>query len=143
MNIQTKRLKQFHAKYKKSTGCWLWYGTLFEQGYGRFGAERAHRIMWKLLNGSIPDGLYILHKCDVRNCVRPNHLFLGTAKDNMQDCLQKGRFRAVSGNQHGLRKHPEKVARGNRHGSYTHPEKFPGGFSPEARRARWPKPSFC
>ena len=126
MNIPTKRLKRFKSLFKKSSSCWMWLGTKGKGGYGVFRINgkqiRTHRLAWFIHNGQIPDGLYVLHKCDVRDCVNPKHLFLGTADDNLKDCISKGRFRVASGNCHGTRTHPERVARGNRHGSKTHPE---------------------
>ena len=51
-----------------------------------------HRLMWEQKNGPVPDGLFVLHRCDVRACCNPDHLFLGTPLDNMQDMHAKGRF---------------------------------------------------
>lgn len=78
-------------------GCWEWIGTITNEGYGVFGAEggfsSAHRFSWKIHYGDIPDGLLVLHKCDNRRCVNPEHLFLGTQSDNMRDKIAKGRRR--------------------------------------------------
>lgn len=83
-------------------GCIIWKGTTEAGGYGQIGRGRrgsgmvrAHRLAWEFANGPIPDGLCVLHKCDVRRCVNPEHLFLGTKKDNAQDMLRKGRARHV------------------------------------------------
>lgn len=75
--------------------CWLWNGACNWKGYGvtwwqkKF--NRAHRVSWLITNGNIPNGLFVLHTCDVRNCVNPKHLFLGTHQDNMKDMTAKGR----------------------------------------------------
>jgi hypothetical protein len=75
--------------------CWLWTGHKHYLGYGLLNRKgkvwKAHRWSWTIFNGVIPDGMLILHKCDVRNCVNPNHLFLGNQKDNMMDMAKKGR----------------------------------------------------
>lgn len=75
--------------------CWLWDGTLNERGYGYFchagGKITAHRAAYMLFKGPICGGLHVLHKCDVRNCVNPQHLTLGTHRDNMRDMMAKGR----------------------------------------------------
>lgn len=71
--------------------CWLWTGKLDRKGYGRFGTHRAHRYSYETMIGDIPRGMFVCHRCDTPGCVRPTHLFLGTARDNMQDCLRKGR----------------------------------------------------
>lgn len=78
------------------TGCWLWEGGAQQHGYGKFtvkGKPRwAHRVAWELYKGPIPKGLSVLHKCDVPACVNPDHLFLGTAKDNVHDAIAKKRM---------------------------------------------------
>jgi len=78
-----------------NSGCWLWMGMLKDTGYGHFCFKqktvRAHRASWEIYNGAIPDGLHVLHRCDNRSCVNPEHLFLGTHQDNMRDCHEKGR----------------------------------------------------
>lgn len=80
--------------------CWVWTRATNGGGYGKIGsgaggeAERtllAPRVSWDLANGPIPDGLWVLHHCDNPPCVRPDHLFLGTAKDNTRDMIGKGR----------------------------------------------------
>lgn len=80
-------------------GCWEWRGNRNGAGYGlvsiRYGrAHRAHRVAWELIMGPIPDDMVICHRCDNPPCVRPEHLFLGTKKDNTQDMLRKERDRA-------------------------------------------------
>jgi len=75
--------------------CWEWTGGCIPDGYGakRWNGQNdlAHRVSWIISNGSIPDSLLVLHKCDNRKCVRPDHLFLGTKKDNSDDMIAKGR----------------------------------------------------
>lgn len=83
------------------TGCWLWNksykGPGYKRGlgYGQINVKGrncgAHRIAWQLFRGEIPRGMSVLHKCDVRICVNPDHLFLGTALENMRDMTAKGR----------------------------------------------------
>lgn len=79
-------------------GCWLWTGTLINSGYGKFDCKwsksnLAHRNVYQLCVGPIPDGMHLCHRCDTPRCVNPAHLFIGTAADNMQDAYRKGRVR--------------------------------------------------
>lgn len=74
--------------------CWVWMGGTDIGGYGAIkGTKRTstHRVSWELHYGLIPDGLCVLHHCDNPPCVRPEHLFLGTRKDNAHDMIAKGR----------------------------------------------------
>ena len=81
--------------------CWPWTGAKNHGGYGHLkvwvGAEHSERIatrvMWTLTHGPIPDGLFVLHRCDNPPCVNPAHLFLGTNDDNMRDAFVKHRIR--------------------------------------------------
>jgi len=87
----------------QNTGCWIWIGTRTPAGYGRLTISNgksggkshdAHRLSWQVFRGDIPEGMCVLHKCDNPACINPEHLFLGTFKDNMQDCIKKGRWGA-------------------------------------------------
>lgn len=87
---------------KKEDACWLWRGALSDGGYGRYGEhQRAHRVAYELYRGPIPEGFFVCHTCDVRHCVNPAHLFLGTAQDNIADMVAKGRSRGPRGELQG------------------------------------------
>ncbi len=86
----------------EASGCWLWTGHT-NHGYGRIFVAPgrrpviSHRAAWQIANGKIPDGMWVLHKCDVPACCNPDHLFLGTPADNTKDMRDKGRSRWIGG----------------------------------------------
>ena len=109
--------ERFWPKVRKAgpDDCWIWTGSQTPSGYGQIGRGsrgcgqlQAHRVSWELANGPIPDGLWVLHKCDNPPCVNPSHLFIGTRADNMRDCASKRRLLAQA--------NPSRLARGSRHG---------------------------
>ena len=85
--------------------CWVWRGRLDAGGYGYFNlsgkAIKAHRFSWEMSKGPIPAGILVLHRCDNRPCIRPEHLFLGTDADNVADMDQKGRRYVLRGEKNG------------------------------------------
>jgi hypothetical protein len=83
-----------------NTGCHLWSGNSDKNGYGKIYVDRqhlrAHRFSYKIFNGEATKDCLICHKCDTPACVNPEHLFIGTPKENMQDKIRKGRLK-ISG----------------------------------------------
>lgn len=120
---------RFSAGYEAlDNGCWEWkkgkdqlgYGILYVNGK----SEKAHRFSWKIHHGEIPDhdsyhGMVVCHHCDNPSCVNPDHLFLGLAKDNVQDMVAKGRNRCGVGDRHGSKTHPEKYRGRPKNGNFT------------------------
>lgn len=110
--------KRFERKFsaEPTSGCWLWEAA--RHGNGRYGMmwdghgyASAHRVAWELYRGPIPEGKCVLHKCDNGLCVNPDHLFLGTQADNVQDMICKGRKVVGLAGQHNNH------AKGERNGS--------------------------
>jgi hypothetical protein len=96
-----EEFSRFWSKVNMGPECWDWTGAMGPYGYGTFWdagkrqgkrTKRAHRVAWVHVYGDIPKGLLICHRCDNRRCVRPDHLFLGTHRDNTEDMVAKGRF---------------------------------------------------
>ena len=108
-------LTRFMGKVNQTATCWLWTGAVNDKGYGwvsrtrALGPTRAHRFSWEIHRGQIPKGKCVLHKCDVPLCVNPDHLFLGTRKDNTRDMMRKGR--CINGERASWSKLTEKEVR--------------------------------
>ena len=92
--------ERFQDKYipEPNSGCWLWIGSVGDDGYGNIGEGgrgspnlKAHRVSYGIHKGPIPEGKDVCHKCDVTICVNPDHLFLGDDSENMKDCHNKNR----------------------------------------------------
>ena len=97
MYVEVDKSTRLIRTAKKWLGyCWIWKGHLFQNGYGHYSlhqkAYKAHRVAFFLNNGDIPKGMYVCHICDNTKCVNPEHLFVGTPKDNTLDMIAKGRL---------------------------------------------------
>lgn len=100
--LSEKRLKTFQDRILKTSYCWIWKGTVNKRwGYGYFRdgekLQRAHRVSWFITHGELPRDTHVLHKCDNRLCVNPEHLYLGTQKDNMGDRKRRGKYHDQKG----------------------------------------------
>ncbi len=155
--MEQEVIDRFWSKVDKAPGhgpwgdCWLWTGYTKSDGYGSLKYHKrlysAHRFAWMVQIGEIPDGegwhgTVIRHRCDIRNCVKPEHLELGTQFENIQDRDRRGRHvpskgdrngshtkpeSRAFGDRNGSRKHPERLSRGDTHYSRTQPERIPRG----------------
>lgn len=124
-----------------NSGCWLWTGAARPKGYGMISVDRRMRsathISLKIHGIEVPTGKYALHSCDNPWCVNPGHLFVGTQKDNIADCICKGRApyqmnpqrhkESLARAREALIKEPWRHARGARHGAYTRPDRVRRG----------------
>lgn len=97
---------RFWTKVEKSESCWVWIGARSDKGYGTFWDNtinkhiHVHRLSYEIHRGPIPRGLMVLHDCpsgDNRACINPDHLWTGTARDNTQDMIKKGRDKFPQG----------------------------------------------
>lgn len=100
--------KRFWSRVQKTQTCWLWTGAKRNFGYGAYSffgkSERAHRVMWFVHHGAIPEGKVVRHKCDNPSCVNPDHLVLGTQADNGADRVERNRQYRPTGDKHHRRK---------------------------------------
>lgn len=141
--VSEHRKRDFRSKILKlpNDGCWEWQGSRDKRSnYGRIGIAMgkyfAHRVAWMIHTGKDPIGWHVCHQCDNPCCVRPDHLFLGTDKTNLQDMARKGRQvfqkhpeKVARGERHWTRFKPERMARGDKHYSRTNPERLARGES--------------
>jgi len=112
--------ERFWARVQKSDGCWIWtgnktpqgYGSTYNAGYYEGRREHAHRISYRMAYGDFPREMLVCHKCDNPPCVRPDHLFLGTANDNQQDAKNKNRL--PTGDRHWSHRRPDLVPKGHK-----------------------------
>jgi hypothetical protein len=118
--------------FEPNTGCWLWMGNLNHKGYGQIGEGAhsmvaTHRVSYAHYKGEIPSGMQVLHACDVPSCCNPEHLWLGTHQDNVDDKMRKGRHVAgrhtkSRGSNNGNSKLAETEARAIKFGRMSYAE---------------------
>ena len=102
MNKQELALKLLeNVRIDEQTGCWIWTLSLTQPGYGQLGVngkiKRTHRLSYELFKGPIPQGMFVCHHCDNRACLNPQHLFVGTSKENTRDMILKNRQKKPGG----------------------------------------------
>ena len=111
VNLEGTKPDQTNPHYRGLNRCWEWEGARLVGGYGQTKFKRrtfpAHRVSFSLINGFFPvAGIHVLHRCDNPRCVNPDHLFTGTAADNVRDKQRKGRCNSPTGSRHGAKTKP-------------------------------------
>jgi hypothetical protein len=119
--LAEKDIARFWSWVNKTGNCWEWSGSGGRYGRIKINREKisTHRLSYLLHFGPIPEGLFVCHKCDNGKCVRPDHLFLGTAQDNTDDMVRKGRYVANPGERHYTYRKPELIRKGEAHPGVT------------------------
>ena len=130
MRKHTLETFDFHPRIAHSpSGCWEWQQKRSPRGYGivkfRGRSIGAHRLAWMKYRGDIPANFYVMHACDNPSCVNPNHLFIGTPRDNVLDMISKNRH--CHGDKHWMRTHPERILRGLNHPLVKNPSRAARG----------------
>jgi len=103
MELENRIMSRVSVSIPQEGGCHEWQGALTYNGYGRIGVngkvQRVHRVAYELAHGPIPQGIVVCHRCDNPRCCNPDHLFLGTTQENVEDKMSKGRHKAFTSDQ--------------------------------------------